>query len=129
MYERKPEDMKPLKYKVGDKIMGFAQGLAFEMVVAGEVINTRQSTSHLNDNEYNVKLLECIRVPGQPDRKDFWIDEHEARPFVQEVFDKAFSAWTERDNHLRISRELYTSVQQVLYPERFITVIYQKETK
>jgi len=86
MFER--EKLQPLKYKVGDKIMGFHKFIGGEMLVGGEVIGVEQSTSYLVDNKYCVKLDGC----GE---KEWWIDEREAILFKQDIWDKVVKHWNE----------------------------------
>lgn len=102
-YERKPEDMKPLKFKVGDKVMGYAQRLGIGMLVGGEIVDCRQSKSHLNDNDYLVKFEPEISpheiYEGARDTGDWWIDENDCVPFDQ-------TRWLEAVKHYKNEHRL-----------------------
>jgi len=63
-FNRKQEDMIPLKWKVGDRVMGIASG-AYKKAfpIAGTIISVYQSMSHLTSNGYEIRLEEGSEVP------------------------------------------------------------------
>jgi hypothetical protein len=104
-FDRKEGELPPLLYNVGDKIMGYQMSVGGQMLVGGEIIERQQSTSYLDQNEYKVKL-EPELCEGCEEGKDltWWIDEKEAKPFKQDVWNKAVRHWLE---HGRLQRKGY----------------------
>lgn len=105
MFDRKEDELPPFVYNVGDKIMGYHMSIGGQMLVGGEIVGREQSTSYLDDNKYRVKL-EPELCDGCEVGKDltWWIDEKNAKPFKQYVWDKAVIHWLE---HCRFQREGY----------------------
>jgi hypothetical protein len=105
MFDRKKNELPPLIYNIGDKIMGYHISIGCQMLVGGEIIERKQSTSYLDDNEYNVKLEPELRQ-GSEEGKDltWWICEKEAKPFKQAAWDSAVRHWLE---HGRLQRKGY----------------------
>lgn len=96
MFDRKKDELPPLLYNIGNKIMGYHLSIGGQMLVGGEIIERTQSTSYLEDNEYKVRL-EPELLKGCEEDKDttWWITEKEAKPFKQEVWNKAVAHWLE----------------------------------
>ena len=105
MFDRKKDELPPLLYNVGDKIMGYHVSIGGQMLVGGEVVERKQSTSYLDENEYKVKLEHELCL-GCEEGKDstWWINEKEAKPFKQDVWNSAVRHWLE---HGRLQRKGY----------------------
>ena len=105
MFDRKKDELPPLLYNIGDKIMGYQTSIGGQMLVGGEIIERKQSTSYLDDNEYKVKL-ERELCQGCDTEKDlrWWINEKEAKSFKQEVWNRAVKHWLE---HGRLQAKSY----------------------
>lgn len=105
MFDRKNGEFPPLLYNVGDKIMGYHMGMGVSMLVGGEIVERKQSTSYLDENDYKVKL-----GPELCDERDvgkdltWWINEKEAKLFKQAVWENAVRHWLE---HGRLQRKGY----------------------
>lgn len=95
-FDRKDDELPPFLYNIGDKIMGYYTGMGNDMLVGGEIIERKQSTSHLTHNEYNVKL-EPELCEGCEEGKviAWWIDEDDVKPFKQDAWNKAVIHWLE----------------------------------
>lgn len=93
MFERKPNELPPFKYNVGDKIMGYHSSIGMHMLVGGEIVEREQSTSYLDNNKYKVKLEP--ELCGEDKNKGFtgWLNENEAQPFNQEIWNNAVRHW------------------------------------
>lgn len=104
MFGRK--ELLPLLYKVGDKIMGFHVSIGGQMLVGGTIVEAKQSTSYLDDNEYSVELEPELCEDGKEIKCEFtwWINEKEAKPFKQDVWDRSVRHWLE---HCRLQRKAY----------------------
>ena len=104
-FERKKGELPPLLYNIGDKIMGYQTSIGGQMLVGGEIIERKQSTSYLDDNEYKVKL-EPELCQGCDVGKDltWWINEKEAKLFNQDVWNRAVKHWLE---HGRLQVKAY----------------------
>lgn len=102
LFDRKENELLPLKYKVEDKIMGFHINIAGDMLVGGIIVEVKQSTSYLDDNEYKVKI-EPELCSGDTDLF-WWIDEKEAQPFKQDVWDRSVIHWK---RHLELKKKSY----------------------
>lgn len=113
-FDRKPENMKPLKFPVGMKVMGYEQGLGADMLVAGEIIKADQSTSHLSDNNYEVRLFPDTFVAKG--RKDglWFIDERNVLPYDERVFKEANEHWKKEWFLREQSWEEHVAMIQVL---------------
>ena len=106
-FDRKKDDLIPLKYKVGDKIMGYNKSLGCDTLVGGVIIGAEQSTSYLGDNKYDVKIEHelCEKDVAEGDAKiTWWINEKEAMPFDQEIWNKAARHWL---SHLDLKAKSY----------------------
>jgi hypothetical protein len=105
MFDRKKDELPQLLYNVGDKIMGYHVSIGGQMLVGGEIVERKQSTSYLDENEYKVKL-EPELCEGNEEGKDltWWINEKEAKPFKQDVWNRAVKHWLE---HGRLQRKGY----------------------
>jgi hypothetical protein len=105
MFDRKKDELPPLLYNVGDKIMGYHVSIGGQMLVGGEIVERKQSTSYLEENDYKVKF-EPELCEGNKEGKDFtwWINEKEAKPFKQDVWNSAVKHWLE---HCRLQRKGY----------------------
>jgi hypothetical protein len=114
-FDRKEDELPPLLYNVGDKIMGYDTSIGGSMLVGGVIIERTQSTSHLDQNEYNVRLEPELCI-GREEGKviTWWIEEKEAKPFKQDVWNKAVKHWLEQGmlqrkaylEHIRMFRAL-----------------------
>lgn len=109
MFDRKKDELPPLLYNIGDKIMGYHVSIGGQMLVGGEIIERKQSTSYLDENEYSVKLEPELcewNGEGKDSGKDstWWINEKEAKPFKQDVWNRAVKHWLE---HGRLQRKGY----------------------
>lgn len=104
-FERKEGELPPFIYNVGDKVMGHHLSIGGEMLVGGEVVERKQSTSYLDYNEYKIKLEPELHE-GCEEGKDltWWINEKEAKSFKQDVWNKAVRHWLE---HGRLQRKGY----------------------
>lgn len=105
MFDRKPNELPPFLYNIGDKILGYYASMGMQMLVGGEIVERKQSTSYLDNNEYKVKL-EPELCEGCEDGKDctWWIDEKEVKPFKQDVWNRAVKHWLE---HCRLKSKSY----------------------
>jgi hypothetical protein len=104
-FDRKKDELPPLLHNVGDKIMGYHVSIGGQMLVGGEIVERKQSTSYLDENEYKVKLEHelCERCEVGRDLT-WWINEKEAKPFKQDVWNKVVRHWLE---HCRLQRKGY----------------------
>lgn len=104
-FNRKKDELSPLLYNVGDKIMGYRVSIGGQMLVGGEIVERKQSTSYIDENEYKIKL-EPELCEGCEVGRDltWWINEKEAKPFKQDVWDRAVRHWLE---HGRLQRKGY----------------------
>lgn len=99
--ERDEEELVPLKYKVGDKIMGHENSVGVDMLVGGTIIEIRQSRSYFGNNSYNVELEPEVCV-GACKGGTWWIIEKGVKPFKQDVWDRAVKHWKE---HLKLKEQ------------------------
>ncbi len=84
MFDRKNGELPPLLYNVGDKIMGYHMSMGVSMLVGGEIVERKQSTSYLDENEYKVKLEPELCQGCEEGRElTWWINEKEAKLFKQ----------------------------------------------
>lgn len=104
-FNRKKDELPPLLHNIGDKIMGYHVSIGGQMLVGGEIVERKQSTSYLDENEYNIKL-EPELCEGSKEGKDstWWLNEKEAKPFKQTVWDRVVIHWLE---HCRFQRKGY----------------------
>lgn len=124
MFERKEKI--ELKYKIGDKLMGYAEGIDGGAFVAGIVIVAEPSTTCGFDNEYKL-LLDC-RIVEKKEVEDgkkikidtWWIGEKEATPFDEDRFIRALAHVQKRRECIKMAREEYIAMHKELYPERYI---------
>ncbi len=72
-----------LKFKVGDKIMGYHRGMSVHTLVAGTVIKAEQETSIFGSNSYDVELEKEFELH---DGAMFHLREDEAVKFDKERF-------------------------------------------
>lgn len=116
LFERKKDELPPLKYKTGDKVMGYHHSIGGQTLVGGMIIDVRQSTSYLNDNEYDVKLEPdlCDEVK----ESSWWITEKDAQPFEQYVWDRAVKHWKEHCKLQRMSYLEYIKMHRALRREK-----------
>jgi len=103
MFDRKKNELPPLKYNVGDKVMGYHTSIGGQMLVGGVIVEVTQSTSYLNDNEYKVKL-EPELCDGAKEDLFWWLNEKEAQPFNQDIWQKTVRHWIE---HNRLKAKSY----------------------
>lgn len=104
-FNRKKDELPPFLYNIGDKIMGYHVGIGSQMLVGGEIVERKQSTTYLDENEYKVRLEpelceECVVMEDIT----WWISEKEAKPFKQDVWDRTVRHWLE---HGRLQRKGY----------------------
>lgn len=105
MFERKPNELPPFLYNIGDKIMGYQTSIEGHMIVGGEIVERKQSTSFLDVNEYKVKLEpELLEGCEEGESYTWWIDEKEAKHFKQDVWKKAVGHWIE---HCKLKSRSY----------------------
>lgn len=104
MFERKKDELPPFKYNIGDKIMGYHSSIGGQMLVGGEIIERTQSTSYLDENEYKINLEPELCEGCDGGNSTWWISEKEAKPFKQEVWDRAVKHWLE---HGRLQAKSY----------------------
>lgn len=104
-FDRKKGEEPLLIYNIGDKIMGYHSSIGGHMLVGGEIIERKQSTSYLDDNEYKIKL-EPELCNGCDIGKDltWWINQKEAKPFKQDIWNRAVKHWFE---HGKLQRKGY----------------------
>lgn len=93
MFERKNGELPPLKYKAGDKIMGYYSSVGVQMLVGGTVVRIEQSRSCLRDNQYEVKLEPELRDEDKEREFTWWINEKDVQPFKQDIWDRAVNHW------------------------------------
>lgn len=103
MFDRKKDELPPLLYNVGDKIMGYHSSIGGH-IVGGEIVERQRSVSYLDDNEYKVKLEPELCQGEEGKDITWWISEKEAKPFKQGVWDRAVRHWLE---HGRLQRKAY----------------------
>ncbi len=99
MFDRKEKDIPPLKYKIGDKIMGYHSNVGWHGLVGGEIIEVEQSKSYLSDNEYKIKLEPELCGNDNNGKKEVFtgfLAEGEAQPFKQDVWDRAVDHYIEQ---------------------------------
>lgn len=118
MFDIEKDKLPPFKYNVGDKIMGYAPGIGVDMLVGGEIIERKQSTSYLNDNKYNVKL-ESELCEGCEEGKvlTWWLKEKSAIPFKQDVWKRAAMHWLEHGRLQKKAHLEYVRVHRALRGE------------
>lgn len=105
MFEREPDKLPPLLYNIGDKIMGYQASMGMQMLIGGEIIERKQSTSYIDDNEYKVKLEpDLLEGCKEGECYTWWLNEKEAKPFKQDVWKKAVGHWLE---HLKLKSMSY----------------------
>ena len=95
IFDRKKDELPPFVYNVGDKIMGYYTGMGMNMLVGGEIVEKKQSTSYLDDNEYKVKLEPELCDGCKEGECTWWIEEKEAKPFKQDVWNRVVKHWLE----------------------------------
>lgn len=119
MFDRKENELPPFLYNIGDKIMGFHISIGGEMLVGGEIIGREQSRSYLNDNEYTVKLEPGLCEGCETGKEDItWhIGEKEARPFKQDIWDRAVRHWIESNKLKKKSYLEYIRMYRALRGE------------
>lgn len=104
MFDRKKEDIIPLKYKVGDKIMGYHSSIGCHVLVGGTVVEVEQSGSYLNENRYKVTLEPELCDGEKVKEVTWWIDENEVQLFKQDLWDRAVNHWK---THGELNRKSY----------------------
>ena len=120
MWERK--EKKPLKYSMGSQLMGYED---IGGLVAGRVVEIRQSSSHVSDNEYRLQLdprtvrEEIVEGSEKKIIDQWWIEEKEAVPFNEERFAKALVFYQKKREALKMVREAYIDMRKELYPEEY----------
>ena len=119
MFDRKEGELPRLLYKVGDKIMGYHNSVGMSSLVGGEIVEAVQSTSYLDENSYNVKLEPELCSLGKENGKEisFWINEKEAKPFNQDVWNKAAAHWMEHNMLKEKSYFAYVRMHRALREE------------
>jgi hypothetical protein len=103
MFDRGKDELIPLLYNVGDRVMGHENSLGIDMLVGGIVIDVKQSTSYLESNSYNVKLEPEV-CTGVACKGTWWIDDKNVIPFEQDVWNMAVKHWRE---HLDLKEKSY----------------------
>lgn len=116
MFDRKKDELPPLKYKVGDKIMGHHSSIGGQMLVGGVVVEATQSTSYLSENEYKVKLEHELCDDVNEDLF-WWINEKEAQPFKQSVWNRAVNHWKAHGEFNRKAYLEYVRMHKALREE------------
>ena len=87
MFDREEDELIPLLYMVGDKIMVYESSDGIDMLIGGTVVEVRQSTSHLYDNYYNVEL-EAEVVAGAC-KGTWWVNGKGVKPLKLEAWNRA----------------------------------------
>ncbi len=75
--------LEELKFKVGDKIMGYHRGLGMNTLVAGTIVKAKQETSIFGANLYEVELEKEFELH---EKAKFHLRENEAVKFDKEQF-------------------------------------------
>lgn len=125
-FEKQEKD--PLKFRIGDKIMGYHTGPGIWTLVAGEIVDAKQSNSYIRDNEYNVRLIPELLDNGMKEGVIFHIPENKARPFDEVRVLQAIKHWK---NEIRLRAEALEeniSMLKLLYPEDYKDEKKENET-
>lgn len=119
MFDRKEGELPPLLYAVGNKIMGYHVSLGIQSLVGGEIVEAVQSTSYLDENSYKVKLEPelCGKDKEIGKETTLWINEKEAKPFNQDVWNKAVGHWIEHNIFKEKSYLSYVRMHRALRGE------------
>lgn len=80
-FERKK--LEELRFKVGDKIMGYHRGLGMNTLVAGTITKAEQEVSVFSENSYEVELEKEFELH---EGAKFHLQENEAVKFDKEQF-------------------------------------------
>lgn len=100
------KDPEPLKYNIGQKVMGYHEGIGGNFFVAGTIIECEQSTNLFSPNSYKVYGID-IDIGGH-------LNENEIILFDQELFEKVYSEWKKWVNMHADASETYTKFRQML---------------
>lgn len=113
------QEKEPLKFKVGDKIMGYYTGHGAWVLVAGEIVEAKQSGTYLQDNNYDVRLIPELLDDSMKEGVTFQLSEKEARPFDETRALQAIKHWK---NEMRLraeAHEEHVMMLKLLYPENY----------
>ena len=94
------EKPKSLKFKVGDKVMGFHRFGGNQVLVGGAVIKAKATTDHISDNSYSVKMLEEIPQPEEYKREIWNIEEYQLAKLDNKIWGYVLFNWI---NYLRLN--------------------------
>lgn len=109
-FERKK--LEELKFKVGDKIMGYHRGLGMNALVAGTITKAEQEASIFSENSYEVELEKEFEL--QKGAK-FHLQENEAVKFDKEQFLIALEHFSKNGIYAQKSFEEHQLMIKAIY--------------